>query len=126
MTKFYKCTDCGEIVLEMVGTGHPCENQSKHLLEANTTDASQEKHVPVVSVEDGKVRVKIGSEPHPMLPEHHIMWVYIKTTSGGIYCNLNAGDPPEALFSINPFEVQEVYEYCNIHGLWKASSVFVQ
>lgn len=120
MANFYKCNECGDIVLEMSAPSHECPNKDKQLLTANTSDGAAEKHVPVVAVEDGKVRVKIGSAPHPMLPEHHIEWIYVKTSFGGVYCNLAAGDPPEALFNIEPSEVEEVYEYCNLHGLWKA------
>ena len=35
-----------------------------------TTDAAVEKHVPVWTVENGIVHVKVGSVEHPMLPEH--------------------------------------------------------
>ena len=120
MANFYKCNECGEIVLEMASAANKCPNTSKTLLNANSTDAAQEKHVPVVSVENGMVKVQVGSNPHPMLPEHYIQWIYVKTSFGGIYCNLAAGDPPEALLNIKPEEVEEVYEYCNLHGLWKA------
>ncbi|MDL2254299.1 desulfoferrodoxin [Ruminococcaceae bacterium OttesenSCG-928-I18] len=120
MANFYKCDDCGEIVLEMSAPQTACPNKNKELLEPNSSDGAGEKHVPVVSKENGQVKVQVGSVPHPMIEEHHIEWIYVKTTFGGIYCNLEAGDPPEALFSIKADEVEEVYEYCNLHGLWKA------
>lgn len=120
MANFYKCDECGEIVLEMSAPAESCPNNNKELLKANSSDGAGEKHVPVVSAEEGKVRVKVGAVAHPMLPEHHIEWIYVKTSFGGIYANLAVGDPPEALLNIKPSEVLEVYEYCNLHGLWKA------
>ncbi|NLW79610.1 MAG: hypothetical protein GXY32_09405 [Ruminococcaceae bacterium] len=123
MANFYKCNDnCGWVGLEMTPSAKDCNAEGGLvLLKANSEDAAQEKHVPVVEVrKDGKVHVKIGSAPHPMLPEHHIEWIMIETTFGAIYCNLEAGDPPEALFQIRPDEIISVYEHCNLHGLWKA------
>ena len=38
-----------------------------------TTDAAVEKHVPVWTVENGVVHVKVGSVEHPMLPEPHML-----------------------------------------------------
>ena len=46
------------------------------------TDAAVEKHVPVWSVENGIVHVKVGSVEHPMLPEHYIEWVSLRTQAG--------------------------------------------
>ncbi|MDL2324239.1 desulfoferrodoxin [Ruminococcaceae bacterium OttesenSCG-928-A16] len=120
MVDFFKGVECENIVLELSAGKKECTAGTIELLKANTVDAAQEKHVPVVSEEDGKVRVKVGEVEHPMLPEHHIEWIYVKTTFGGIYCNLEVGDPPEALLNIKPDEVEAVYEYCNLHGLWKA------
>lgn len=120
MANFYKCDDCGGIVLEMTPPPKPCPNGQKEFLAPNTTDAAVEKHVPVVAFERGKLVVRIGSAPHPMLAEHYIEWVYVKTSFGGIHCSLNPGDPPEVEFKLQPGEAEEVYIYCNLHGLWKA------
>ncbi len=121
MANFFKCADdCGDVLLEMSPCKKDCTAKDLAPLAANSTDAATEKHVPVVTLENGKVKVQVGSVPHPMLEEHHIEWIYIQTTFGGIYCNLAVGDPPEALFDIAPEEVEEVYEYCNLHGLWRA------
>ncbi len=120
MTNFYTCGDCGNIMLEMGKPEELCRDGSLKLIEANSVDAAQEKHVPVVSYENGFVKIKIGSQPHPMLPEHYIEWVYVQTSFGGVFCHLDPGDPPEAAFHLKADEVQSVYAYCNIHGLWKA------
>ena len=55
-----------------------------------------------------------------MVPEHFIEWIYILTSFGGVYCDLDPGDPPEVSIPFAPDEVVSVYAYCNIHGLWKA------
>lgn len=118
MINFYKCAG-GEAVLMEMGDD-VCKIEGLELLKANSTDAAGEKHVPVVSVEDGLVVVRIGSVPHPMLEEHYIEWVCLKTSYGTNCCKLNPGDEPEVKFPIQPDEVEEVYAYCNLHGLWKA------
>ena len=40
------------------------------LLNANTSDAATEKHVPVVTIDGNKVSVIVGEVVHPMLEEH--------------------------------------------------------
>ena len=68
-----RCPICGNIV-EVLHAGAGtlvCCGQPMQLLEANTTDAAQEKHVPVIERVDGGYRVTVGSVEHPMTPEHH-------------------------------------------------------
>jgi superoxide reductase len=48
-------------------------------LEPNTTDAAKEKHVSVITKENGKINVAVGSTLHPMLPKHHIEWIALVT-----------------------------------------------
>ena len=87
----------------------------------NTTDAAGEKHVPVISVVDDTVTVKVGSVEHPMLDAHYIDFVALRTKSGCQVKKLHPGEAPKAEFAILPDdEVVAVYEYCNLHGLWKA------
>lgn len=116
MLNFYKNGD--DVLLQMGPDKEP--SSGLQLLSPNSTDAATEKHVPVVTVENDMVVVRIGEQLHPMLPEHYIEWVFVQTSAGGIFCNLNPGDPPEANFPIALEEVESVYIYCNIHGLWKA------
>ena len=87
-------------------------------LEPGTVEASHEKHIPVVSVEDNIVRVDIGSIEHPMTAEHHISWVYLLTDKGGHRRVLGAGDSPVAMFALYEEKPIAVYAYCNLHGLW--------
>ncbi len=87
----------------------------------NTTDAAVEKHLPVWSVENGIVHVVVSSVEHPMLPEHHIEWVSIHTRQGNQRKELHPGEKPEVCFALcEGDEVESVYAYCNLHGLWKA------
>ena len=84
----------------------------------NTVDASNEKHVPVVTRLDScKIRIEVGSAPHPMTQEHHICFIYLETKRGGIRVDLT--DKPEAIICTCGEEPVAVYEYCNLHGLWK-------
>ncbi|MBR6872546.1 MAG: desulfoferrodoxin Dfx [Ruminococcus sp.] len=87
---------------------------------AGTTDAAKEKHVPVYEVKEGTVSVKVGDVAHPMLPEHFIEWVAVKTDKGLYFKFLKAGDAPAADFALAGETVEAVYAYCNLHGLWKA------
>ena len=85
----------------------------------NTEEASTEKHLPVVSVDGDKVVVKIGSVPHPMIEEHHIMWVYLQTDRGGQRKCLEVAKEPEVTFALADEKPLAAYAYCNLHGLWK-------
>ena len=119
-TKFYKCSVCGNVIVKMVDSGVPvvCCGKKMEELVANTVDASQEKHVPVVTtLEDGRLRIEVGSVPHPMMPEHHIAFIYVETAKGGIRIDLK--DEPVAEVCTCGAKPLAVYEYCNLHGLWK-------
>jgi superoxide reductase len=119
-TKFYKCRHCGNVIEKVVNSGVPvvcCGEQMQELV-PNTVDASNEKHVPVVTkLDDCRIKVEVGSVAHPMLPEHHIAFIYVETENGGIRVNLT--DKPEAVICVCDSKPVAVYEYCNVHGLWK-------
>lgn len=118
--EFYRCGVCGNVVATVTKGGGTlsCCGQEMTRLEANTTDASREKHVPVVTKADGRVRVAVGSAPHPMLPEHFIQWVALRDGDRLDIVFLKPGAEPKAEFAAA--ESGAVYEYCNLHGLWKA------
>ena len=84
----------------------------------NTTEAAGEKHLPVVTVEDGAVHVNVGEVSHPMLEEHYIEWIYLETEHGGQRRILKPGENPEATFCTGDDKPVAVYAYCNLHGLW--------
>lgn len=121
--KFYRCKHCGNIVGKINDSGVPiiCCGEEMEELKANTTDGAMEKHVPVVTVDGNQVHVVVGSAEHPMTEEHYIQWIALQTKNGNQRVCLKPGDKPEACFAIcDGDEVEAVYEYCNLHGLWKA------
>lgn len=121
-SKFYICEHCGNIIGMVHDSGVPvvCCGQKMTRLEPGTVEASQEKHIPVVNVENGAVKVNIGSVPHPMIDEHFIQWVYLQTDRGGQRKCLSPGDSPEVSFALADEKPVAVFAYCNLHGLWVA------
>ncbi|MBQ2678480.1 MAG: desulfoferrodoxin [Firmicutes bacterium] len=119
--KFFKCKTCGNMVGMINSSGVPimCCGAPMDELKANTEDAAQEKHVPAVTVEGNKVTVVVGDVEHPMLEEHFIQWIYLETENGGQRKALKPGDAPKAVFVVEDDKPVAVYEYCNLHGLWK-------
>lgn len=119
-TKFYKCRHCGNVIVKMVDSKVPvvCCGEKMQELIPDTVDASKEKHVPFVTwLERDRLKIQVGSEPHPMTPEHHIAFVFVETENGGVYVDLK--DKPEAVVCLCEDKPIAVYEYCNLHGLWK-------
>ncbi len=117
MLKVYQCNDCkktiiGKETLRLEGWTE---------LLAGSTDAAQEKHVPVVCVNGNSVRVDIGSVAHPMTEAHLIEWVAVETDNGFQVRYLKADGSPVCEFMLADGEnVAGVYAFCNLHGLWKA------
>ena len=102
--KYYVCNHCGNIIEMVKDQGVPvmCCGEAMHELKAGVTDAAVEKHVPVYTVDKQHVHVVVGETKHPMLD------------------NLIPGQEPIADFCLCDGEyVEEVYAYCNLHGLWK-------
>ena len=102
--KFYICRHCGNLVGVIHDSGVPmmCCGQKMEALVPNTVEASGEKHLPVVTVEDGAINVNVGTVNHPMAPEHFIEWVYVQTENGGQRKALKPGDDPNVTFSLVP------------------------
>ncbi|HEX3025965.1 MAG TPA: desulfoferrodoxin [Clostridia bacterium] len=117
---FYRCERCGNIValIKKGGGTLMCCGQAMTKLEANSTDAAKEKHVPVVTKENGKIHVVVGSTLHPMLPEHSIEWIALVADDKVELKYLKPGEEPKASFA--EAKSGTVYVYCNLHGLWKA------
>ncbi len=120
INEIYKCTVCGNIIEVLhKGAGElVCCNQPMGLMDENSTDAAQEKHVPVVEKTGKGMKVTVGSVPHPMEEDHFIEWIEL-IADGQVWRKmLKPGDTPEAEFEVSP-ERWTVREYCNLHGLWK-------
>ena len=111
MMKFYKVE--GKIVISDVAVGEE--------VIANTTDGAYEKHVPVIEQHGDAVTVKVGSVAHPMLDVHYIEWIVLETATGYQKHDLKPGQAPEAQFAVTE-PIIAAYEYCNLHGLWKAEA----
>ncbi|MGF6376800.1 superoxide reductase [Clostridiales Family XIII bacterium PM5-7] len=124
MLKLYRCPHCGNIIEMVENSGVPvvCCGEPMQYLDPNTTDAATEKHVPVINLDGNKVEVVIGSVEHPMVEEHHISFIILETDLGIQRKHLNPTGEPKATFMLVDGEkVVAAYEYCNIHGFWKAS-----
>ena len=99
--------------------GQVCENCQDKILKPNTTDAAGEKHVPVATFEGDVLTVNVGSVEHPMTEAHHIAWIYVETKDGSLFKRLPHTGKPVAQFHVAKEDVVAVYDYCNLHGLWK-------
>ena len=120
--KFVFCTHCKNLAGMVNDSGVPmmCCGEKMQVLEPNTVEASTEKHIPVVSVKGNLVEVVVGSVEHPMAEEHHIAWIYLQTKMGGQRVSLPVDGAPRAAFALVEGDAPvAVYEYCNLHGLWK-------
>ena len=119
--KFYICKHCGNIVGLIHNAGVPlvCCGEKMSELVPNTTEAATEKHLPVVTRNNGKLEVVVGSVEHPMTEAHYIEWILLETDKGVQIRHLTPADEPKAVFEVAEGTPVAVYEYCNLHGLWK-------
>lgn len=121
---FYRCASCGNIVTYVSSkkcTVSCCGTPMAELV-AGSTDAATEKHVPVVTREGSTLVAKVGEVAHPMLEAHSIQWVAVATDAATQIAYLRPGEAPEATFCVPEGQAATVYEYCNLHGLWKAEA----
>jgi len=118
---FLRCKHCGNLVAMIHQSGVPviCCGEPMEELRANTVEASREKHIPVVSQDQHKVTITVGSIDHPMLQEHYIEWICLEKEMGFELKYLEPGQPPKVVFEFGEDNLIAVYAYCNLHGLWK-------
>ncbi|MCQ2146456.1 MAG: desulfoferrodoxin [Bacteroidales bacterium] len=121
-TKFYLCKSCGNLIVKVLDSGVTpvcCGSDMMELI-PGVSDGAGEKHIPVVErIDDSTIKVKVGAVPHPMVPAHHITFIYLETENGGQLKKLDPEGTPEAVFNCSEDKPVAVYEYCNLHGLWK-------
>lgn len=121
--KFYKCKTCGQIVTTLKDTGVPmtcCDKTMKEIVPQTVDTEGKEKHIPVFKIKNGRVIVQVGSVLHPSTSDHYIEWVAIVTNKGTQRKMLKPGEDPVVTFQLGKDEeVIELYDYCNIHNLWK-------
>lgn len=121
--KFLECKVCGNIVAAVKESGVKikCCGQNMEQIIPGTVDASKEKHIPVYEINGNVVTVVVGSVVHPMVEEHYIEWISIQTKFGNQRKVLKPNQEPKVTFLLEDGdEIEAVYEYCNLHGLWKA------
>ena len=109
------------IKINQKGCNPSCCGDLMQELRANETDGAKEKHVPDVKVEGGIVKVQVGSVAHPMLEEHYIVFIALETENGFQIKYLNPGEAPTAEFALGDEKPVAVYDFCNLHGFWKAA-----
>ena len=116
--KFFKCEVCGNIIAKIQDSGvkvHCCGQEMAELT-PNTTDAAQEKHLPVATRNGEELLVTVGSVPHPMTEEHHISWICVAGEHKTQRVTLEPTGEPKASFVMDGEAT--IYAYCNLHGLW--------
>ncbi len=61
--------------------------------------------------------------PHPMEEKHYIPFIVLETSAGYQVRHPEPGAAPGATFALAEGEkAVAAYEYCNLHGLWKAQA----
>ena len=120
--KFYVCRHCGNVIayVERSGVKVVCCGEPMKLLREGSTDGASEKHVPVIEKTENGYKVRVGSAAHPMAEDHYIEWIELMADGVSHIAFLNPGDAPEAEFCVKADKVT-AREFCNKHGLWKAS-----
>lgn len=122
LRSLYYCKHCKNLV-EVVQAGGGelvCCGEAMTLLKANTTEAANEKHIPVIEETPTGIKVTVGSVEHPMTEEHYIVFIEVLTESEVIRKELKPGMKPQAEFNVKKSDVLEVREFCNLHMLWAA------
>lgn len=120
---FYRCRHCGNIIQMIYDSGVRvvCCGEEMSELVPNTVDAAVEKHLPVVTMEGNLLTAMVGSVTHPMTEQHYIMWICVQTDKGSQIKYLSPDMEPKAVFALEDEKAIAVYEYCNLHGLWKTA-----
>lgn len=121
--KFYRCNHCGKVIVQVVSKDVPtiCCGEAMEELTVNTVEGAGEKHKPVITRDNNKITVTVGSVLHPMMEKHYIEFVVLETEKGFRVAYLQPGDEPKVDF-LEDEKVIAVYDYCNLHGLWKTEA----
>lgn len=119
--KIMQCAHCGNQMFVLNDGGVPmiCCGEEMQEVQAGTTDAALEKHVPAVQVDGNTMHVTVGEVAHPMLAEHFIQWIAVEQGDKIQFARLHPEEQAKATFTFEPGKAYTVYEYCNLHGLWK-------
>lgn len=121
LNKYFYCKHCHKIVEVLVDSKAKlvCCGEEMIELTPNTTDAANEKHVPVIKVNHNQVTVEVGSVTHPMSEEHYITFIELLTNKGSYRQDLKPNMAPSATFYLaEDEEVLNAVAFCNLHSLW--------
>jgi len=118
----YYCNKCKNVI-ESLWNGKPgisCCGEPMVKLVANTVDAAQEKHVPVIQRDGNKVTVKVGEVAHPMGADHYILFIELIAGNKVYRQDFVEGDElAEAVFYVEDQEIK-ARAFCNLHGFWES------
>ena len=121
-----KCEHCGAIVkmIKDEGCDIVCCGEPMKILIPNSVDAAVEKHVPVIEKsDDDHIRIKVGSQPHPMEDKHYIEFIEAISPDGRYMKRkfLHPHEEPVMDFKCGCDKIK-ARELCNIHGLWSSEN----
>lgn len=120
--KVFKCEICGNVAELIHDSKAPmsCCGQKMTKMEVSAEETVYEKHIPIYEKDGNKIIVKVGSVLHPMEDKHYIMWIAVVEGNKTTRVDLKPGTEPTAEFLVETDNF-EIYEYCNLHGLFKAN-----
>lgn len=101
---FYHCKHCGNLAARILSGGGAisCCGQSMDKLSAGQGDPSVSKYVPVPFMQNGHLKVVVGSDLAPMTDENYVEWIALQTEDRLDIVHLHLGDLPQAVFSYEP------------------------
>ena len=118
----YKCMKCNTLIqqLDESNANIECCNTKMTKIEANTFEASTEKHIPIYELSNSEIIVTIGEIEHPMEEDHYIEWISAVADNYEVTKYFTPGEMPKLVCKY--VEGMKLYAYCNKHGLWKADT----
>lgn len=121
MLNFYLCEHCKNVAIKLVDKGVPlvCCGEKMTLLVPMQSDGAIEKHLPVLAFDGNTLTVTVGEVLHPMLENHYINFIVVELVDGYLIKHLSPASQPVTKFNVKKDDVVAVYEYCNLHGLYK-------
>ncbi len=119
--RFFRCAKCENVFLTVVGLGNTASCCGAPLVEMHfgEMDEGKEKHMPMLTQSEDRVYVDVGEREHPMVEDHSISFIYLRTNRGGHLRYLSPTQAPSASFTMEDDEdLRAAYAYCNKHGMW--------
>lgn len=113
-----KCLKCGAMIEVLTpctceNCGIKCCGETMQTVIANSTDAAQEKHLPVYEVVGSYI---VSNVPHVMEEDHFIEYIALDSDTISAKKYLKIGSEAKVVFPY--IKGSKLYAYCNKHGLW--------